>query len=303
MTTLILGATGHIGGPAAEALLARGHPVRLASSRADGVAELKKHFPETDTVQADMASAASMISALNGAEAVFVVTPDFFDERRGAEVLLEALGQLGARPHIVRIQAEVPGVGVEQLPGRLGQPVGRRGHLEARALIEASGLPATFLNVLGYYLDDLLIHFAGPLRQRGELLVPCDRPMCWIDPADLGKAVAAVLAAPKPKGTRLLHLNNGEEPVLFSVLAELLAEGTGKPVRYRDDPDAFLAQTGPMLTAMTGDPEAAAYLLADWQLEREHAGRYRPTPDLARLLGREAVTVREWIVAHREELA
>ena len=302
MTALILGATGHIGGPAARALLAEGRAVRLASSRAEGVADLAQRHPAAEIVQADMASISSMASAMAGVDAVFVVTPDFFDERQGAEVLLNAIRQLNTRPHVVRIQAEVPGVAVEALPGRLAQPIGRRGHLEARALIEASGSPATFLNVLGYYLDDLLIHFAGPLRGRGELLVPYDRPMCWIDPAELGEAVAAVLATPSPGGTRLLHLNNGEEPIAFSHLAVLLAEGTGRPVHYRDDPDAFLAETGAVLEALTGNPEAATYLLADWRLEREHAEEYRGTGELARLLGRRPRSVKAWIAANKAEL-
>lgn len=90
--------------------------------------------------------------------------------------------------------------------------------------------------------------------------------------------------------------------MLFPRLPELLAQGVAKPVCYAVDPAAFLAATGPMLAAMTGDPEAAAYLLADWQLRLEHRSSYQPTNALARLLGRQPVSVREWIAAHRAAL-
>ncbi|WP_176473152.1 NAD(P)H-binding protein [Sphingomonas lenta] len=301
---LVFGASGHIGGPLAAAL-ARVHgaaSLRLASSSAAKRDALGERFPGAEAAVVDYLDQAATEAALAGVEAVFVVTPDFFPERRGAEVLLAAAEAAGVRPHVVRVQAEVPGMTADRLPPELSGPVGRRGHLEARALIERSGLPATFLNVFGYYMDDLLIHFAGPLRDERTLLVPYDRPMCWIDPRDLGEAAARVMAGPPPAAPRLLHLNSGEDGVSFSALAAMLSEELGTPIRHVDDPDAFGRAVGPMLTAMTGDPRAADYLLADWRMERDHAALYRGIGDLAALLGREPVALRPWIAEHRARL-
>jgi uncharacterized protein YbjT (DUF2867 family) len=182
---LVFGATGHIGGPLAMSLAKRDGmaSLRLCSSRAAGATALKQTFPDADVRTCDMLNVEQMISALHGIGAVFIVTPDFFDDRHGAEALVAAAQQLRSTPHVVRIQAEIPGVGIDDLPGLISQPIGRRGHLEARNIISSAGLPATFMNVLGYYMDDFLIHFAGPLKAEAKLLVPYDRPMCFVDPS------------------------------------------------------------------------------------------------------------------------
>lgn len=301
---LVFGAGGHIGGPLAAALARdRGaESLRLATSRPDRLPALRDRFPGAEAVAADYRDEAAVAAALDGVEAVFVVTPDFLDERAGAEVLLAAARKAGARPHVVRVQAEVPGVGVADLPGLLAGPVGRRGHLEARTLIERSGLPATFLNVLGYYTDDLLIHFAPLLRERRLLAVPYDRPMCWIDPRDLGEAAARVMAGPPPSAPRLLHLNSGEDGVTFSRLADMLSEATGEAVGYEPDPQVFLDAVGPLLAAMTGDLRAADYLLADWRMERDHEHVYRGTGELEALLGRSPVRLASWLAEHARTL-
>lgn len=297
---LVFGASGHLGGPLAAALLRDHGPdgLRLATSSPGKLATLRARFPGAEAIVADYRDVAAVAAALRGVAAVFVVTPDFFDERAGAEALLAAAARAGVHPHVVRVQAEVPGVGVTDLPGLLAGPVGRRGHLEARALIERSGSPATFLNVLGYYMDDLLIHFAPLLHERRLLAVPYDRPMCWLDPRDLGEAAARVMAGPPPDAPRLLHLNSGEDGVTFSRLAELLGQATGETIRYEPDPEVFRSAVGPMLAAMTGDAEAADYLLADWRMERAHAEVYRGTGELEALLGRPPISLRAWLAEH-----
>ena len=301
---LVFGASGHLGGPLAAAL-ARDHgaaSLRLATSAPAKRDALAARFPGAQAVVADYLDEAAVAAALSGVEATFVVTPDFFPERLGAEVLVAAARAVGARPHVVRVQAEVPGMTVDRLPPELAGEVGRRGHLEARAAIEESGLPATFLNVFGYYMDDLAVHFAGPLRARRELLVPYDRPMCWIDPRDLGEAAARAMAGPPPPAPRLFHLNDGEDGVRFSELARLIGEAAGQPVAYVDDERAFLDEVGPMLAAMTGDPQAADYLLADWRMERDHAELYRGNDALELLLGRPPTRLRAWLAEHRDAL-
>lgn len=301
---VVFGAARHIGEAVTKELARAAGPtaVRVASSRAAGVERLQAQFPGVAAVQADFLDAQSMARALDGATGIFIVTPDFFDDRRGAVMLIDVTARLGVRPHIVRIQAEVPGVGVEQLEGPLADPIGRRGHLDARSLITASGLPATFLNVFGYYMDDLLIHFGASLA-RGELLVPYDRPMCWIDPRELGEAAARVLLDGPADTPRLLHLNNGEDGRRFAEVAAMIADATGRPIIYRDDADAFRRDVGPLLHAMSGRDDAADYLLADWRMERSHAALYRGTGHLEQLLGRRPRTLRAWIDEHREALA
>jgi uncharacterized protein YbjT (DUF2867 family) len=301
---LVFGASGHIGGPLATELAAlEGESaLRLATSDVAKRTRLLSAYPDADVIVADYLDQDALVDALVGISAVFVVTPDFFDDRHGTEILLAACAQKGVRPHIVRVQAEIPGVALDDLAGLLAGPIGRRGHLEARQLIEASGLPATFLNIFGYYMDDLLIHFGGDLREHRTLRVPYDRPMCWIDPRDLGAAAARVMAGPPPGAPRLLHLNNGEDGILFSELARMLSELSGAPVAYDSDPQRFREQIGPLLLAMTGNADAAEYLLADWRMEREHAALYKGTPALSELLNRSPTRLSKWIYHYHHQL-
>ncbi len=301
-TKLVFGATGHIGSSVVRTLTGMGVRVRAASSRLAGVVQLKTQFPQCDCIMVDMLDSESLIRALDGVSAVFVVTPDFFGDRRGMELLIQAIQHLGGLTHIVRIQAEVPGMTIERLKGQLAGAIGRRGHLEARALVEASGLPATFLNSLAYYMDDFTIHFAPALKTTHRLLVPYDRPMCFIDPRELGEAAAYVMAVTAPVGTELMHLNNGEDGIYFSAVAAMISEVTGVPIKYESDPAVFLAEIGPMLIAMTGRADAADYLLADWQMERENAHIYKGNDSLERLIGRKPLSLRNWMIEHREVL-
>ena len=294
---VVFGAAGHIGGPCARTLAAEAGAgaVRVCSHRPEGVEALRQAFPGSEAVRADMTSPDDMARVLDGADAVFVVTPDFFDDLAGARALIAAAERLGTRPHVVRVQAEVPGLAKEALSGMLADPIGRRGHIEAREAIEAAGLPATFLNVLGYYMDDLTIRFGEGLREHDTLLVPYDRPMCWLDPADLGEAAARVMLGGAPDAARMLHLNDGADGVRFSTLAGMIGEARGRPVAYADDEDAFRQAVGPMLAAMTGRADAGEYLLADWRSERDHAHAYVGTRALAGLLGRAPTTLQAWL--------
>lgn len=300
---LVFGATGHIGGPAARYLCSAIGPerVRVATSRAAMVPSLERDFPGSEAVCADMLDVISMAAALNDVDAVFIVTPDLFDDRAAADVLVAAARQAQVAPHIVRITAEIPGVGVSDLPGVLAQPIGRRGHLEAREIIEQSGFPASFLAIVAYYMDDLLMHFAPTLSQ-GRLVVPFDRPMAWIDPVDVGEAAARLMIATPPIAPQLLPINSGEDGILFSALAARIAHSCGKPVSYVDDERAFRDEIGPLLAAMTGSDALTDYLLADWQLEREHPREYDARPLLETLLGRAPKRLDDWLDANAERL-
>lgn len=297
---LVFGATGHIGGPCARTLVERHGAtcVRVASHRDEGLGQLRDEFHDCEALQADMMSVASMREALDGVLAVFIVTPDFFDDEAGAHVLVEACEALDARPHIVRVQAEIPDLKKEQLTGLLANRIGRYGHIVARETLTASNLPSSFLNVFGYYMDDLTIHFGEGIRQGDTLMVPYDRPMCWIDPKDLGEAAAKVMMSPPPTNARIYHLNSGEPPLLFSELAQLLSRTIYREVRYVDDDDLFRELVGPALLEMTGNADATEYLLADWRNERAHSEAFVGTASLARLLGRQPFTLAEWMAQH-----
>ena len=299
---LVFGATGHIGGATARTLEAQAGAatVRVATSRSDAVAALGAAFPGSEAVRVDLRDVATVIPAVGGIEAIFVVNPDFFPDADAARALLAAVEVAGTRPHIVRLQAEIPGVTIDRLEGRLAGPGPRRGHLEARAAIERSGLPSTFLNSLAYFMDDFTRHFAPTLRGSRRLVIPFERPMCFIDPAEIGEAAAGLMLSRSVRG--LIHLNNGEDGTPFREVAAMIAAVTGVSIGYDPDPDVFRAELGGVLNQISGNDDALEYLLADWRMEQAHASIYVGNDRLASILGRSPRTLRMWLEAHRGQL-
>src|SRR3546814_6763729 len=57
-------------------------------------------------------------------------------------------------------------------------------HHVARAVLDGSGLPVTYLNMPAYLMDDL-IRWSGPIRERSLFLMPFDRRHSWVDPAEV----------------------------------------------------------------------------------------------------------------------
>src|SRR3546814_7852020 len=80
---LIFGASGHIGGPVARFMRYKGwrERLRLATSSAAKLDQLRVSFPDCETVVADYLNLDSLNDALKGVRTVFVITPDFIDER------------------------------------------------------------------------------------------------------------------------------------------------------------------------------------------------------------------------------
>lgn len=302
---LVFDGSGHIGGPVAMTLALRAGPasVRIATSRAAAIEPLRTSFPGSEIILADLLDPAAVARAVAGIAAIFIVNPDFFADRAATDTIVAATRAAGTRPHIVRIQAEFPDISIDQLDNQFARIGPRRGHLEARAAIEAAQLPATFLNSLAYYMDDFTRHFAPTIKTGHRLVIPFERPMCFIDTSDLGEAAASVmLAGPDAHAGKLYHLNNGEDGISFRAVAVLIAEVTGVAIAYEPDPDVFRAELGSLLNEISGSPDALEYLIEDWRMEQERPHLYVGNTALEGLIGRRPRTLREWMSAHRAEL-
>jgi uncharacterized protein YbjT (DUF2867 family) len=300
---LVFGASGHIGGPLARRVRETSPrtALRLATSSAQKQEVLQRDFPGADVVVADYLDGASLATALEGVEGVFIVTPDFFDEERGMGNLVDAVQRAGTVQRAVRIVGVPPNISFET-DGDDSSPA--MGHVRAVQLLRRGGVPLTVLSCAGYLMDDLAIHFGDPLRQKRTLVVPYERRMCFTDPADLGEMAAHLLLRPDD-----LHLdqtyfvNSGEEPMTFRRVAELLAEVLGVAIAYDPSPEGFVRELGPLLTRITGDEQAAQRLLGDFRAEQEHESSVAASPVGGLLLGRRPTTLRQWIEAHRDALA
>lgn len=300
---LVFGASGHIGGALAAFAAQQKARMRLVTSNPAKVAELAWRFPASEVVLASYLDQASLRAALVGVESVFVVTPDFIDERQAMGVLVQALREQGEIRSIVRILGDPPNMTLRRIPERLrafGKGTATQ-HLVAKQLLDESGLPLTYLNIASYLMDDLL-RWSGPIRSHRLLAMPFDRRTCWVDPAEIGEAAARILLSGDVGHVgQHYDLDDGEDLVAFSAVATLMSEVLQETVTYEPDPDVWRQMMGPKYEALFG-PGAADYFLEYYRFEQANQYAFRRTDVLGTILGRSPTTLRDWIEQHAREL-
>lgn len=305
---LVFGASAHVGGPLAR-FVADAHPsvsLRLATSDRRKAEQLRRSFPKAEVVIASYFDVDSLTAALQGVSGVFVITPDFFDEITAMNRLVKAVRRAGGVRSIVRICADTPGMSLDTMPRELYfmGPGPAHQHFEAQLLLDASGLPVTFLNSLGYYMDDFLIHFGPALKLRRKLIIPYERRMCFTDTRDLGEAAARLLLDDDPQqhAGQYYEFNSGEPALTFRETAAMITEVTGVPIAYDPTPATFLEVVGPVIRQITGNERAADYFVTNWAMERDHQAGWVGSAFGERVLGRKPRTLRAWMEEHKHQL-
>lgn len=201
----VMGATGRMGG---AVLRQATGPVRAGTRRGTG-----------DSVRFDLTDPHSFGPALAGCSAMFVMRPPTIATRAPFDRLMTAARQAGVG-HVVC--ASVHGAGTSRvLPHR---------HMEGA--VRDSGLPHTFLRPADFMQNLADVHGTA-IRTKGEIAVPAGRGRsAFVDVEDIGRAAAAVLAAPRDHEGRAYDLT-GPEALSFGDVAEVLTAVLGRPIRYR----------------------------------------------------------------------
>jgi len=220
----ITGITGQVGGAVARTLLSRGVAVRAVARNAQKLEAWAARG--CDTALADMADAAALGQAFQGAEAVFILLPPSFDpspDFAEARAVIAAVRQALVIARPARIVA-LSTIGADApYPNLLSQ----------LALMEASlsdiDLPVTFLRAAWFIENaawDVGDARAGRFR---SYLQPLDRAIAMVSTEDVGRAAADLLGQ-KTQGTRVIELE-GASRVSPDDLAEAFSTALGRPVR------------------------------------------------------------------------
>jgi uncharacterized protein YbjT (DUF2867 family) len=301
---LVFGASGRIGGPLAR--FARFHApdvkLRLATSTSAKAAQLEAEFPDAEVVGADYLDADSLTAALSGAEAVFLVTPDFLDEVAAMENFVAAFERAGSVRHVVRILGDLPNMTLERISDALHFRKGTAvQHFAARQVLEGAKLPVTYVNSAAYYMDDYL-YWTAAVRRSGRLLMPYDRVVAYIDPRELGEVAGRILLSGDPRHIdQHYNIDNGQDLIRFEEATRMLAEVLRQEIEYVDDPDVFLAEAGPRYVELFGEG-GDRYYMECFRFEQENQFAFRRTDFAESVLGRKPKTLRAWFEEHREVL-
>src|SRR4051812_5555649 len=163
---LVTGATGNAGGGTVDALAAAGREVR-AVSRSE-----RDWPPGVEGVVADLNRAETLVPALHGADALFLLSG--YNEM--AE-LLAAARDAGVERVVLLSSSSVPG-------GDMDNAVARY-HIESERTVKESGLDWTMLQPFSFMTNTL--EWAPQLGEGDVVRAPfADVPIATIDPADIG---------------------------------------------------------------------------------------------------------------------
>ncbi|ONI81251.1 nucleoside-diphosphate sugar epimerase [Actinosynnema sp. ALI-1.44] len=272
---LVTGATGKVGGAVVTQLHAAGVPVRaLVRGEAD--------FPEgVQAVRGDLGDPASLGTALEGVDSVFLVWP--FLSAEGASDVIDAIGKHARR--VVYLSSA--GVGSEQ--EKPGEAI-TMFHTELERLIEASGLEWTALRPTGFASNTL--GWAEEVRTTGAvraLLARLARPL--IHEADMAAVAVQALTTNALLGAR--PLITGPELITQERQVALISEAIGRPVRFEE------VALDEAIEQMKAAGYPAELVEAVLPAQAEMLDSPEPVNDeVERITGTPARSFQEWAVDH-----
>lgn len=301
-SALIFGASGHLGGPIARHLQAwsPGMRLRLVSSSPQKLATLATAFPGAEIVVADYFDTDALDAATQGMETAFVVTPHFLDEVAAMGHLARAFKKAGGLRRLVRILGFPPETRLAHVPQALrafGTGVAVQHHL-AREVLDASGLPVTYLNIAAAMMDNFLR--TAPLVRDTRTLVWPRRLVPHIDPRDIAEAAARLLLDTDERHNGLVHaLNNGHDNLTAADVARQMSEVFGFEVRHDGSRDTFMRVHAERYVHRFRRPDAAEYMWMNFEHEATIEPAWYLSDTLQRLIGRPPLTLRAWLQEHR----
>ncbi|MFY0562474.1 SDR family oxidoreductase [Archangium lansingense] len=272
---LVTGATGNVGAPLVEHLVAGGAQVLVASR------EGTRAPAGTRAVRFDFENPATHAPALERVEKVFLLRPPAIsDVKRHLLPVVRAAKEAGVR-HVVFLSL----LGVEKNP--------RMPHAHVERFLLEAGVPYTFLRP-SFFMQNLSTTHRDDIREHGEIFVPAGKGRTgFIDARDIAAVAARTLLEAGHEGKA--YDLTGAEALTYAEVAALFTEVLDRPIRYpepgalrfaarwyrRKQPLAFIA-------VMTGIYTVCRLGLAG-----------TVTPETQTLLGRAPISMRQFIQDHQ----
>ncbi|MCB9959432.1 MAG: SDR family oxidoreductase [Rhodospirillaceae bacterium] len=281
-TIAVTGATGQLGRLVIAALLARTPTPRIIALARNPAAAQDLAERGVAVRAADYEDSAAVAAALSGVDKVLLISSS-------------AVGRRAAHHRSVIDAAAAAGVTLlaytSILHADTNPMVLASEHRETEAQLLASGVPHVLLRN-GWYTENFTAS-AWPAIAHGAVLGSSgDGRISSAARADFAAAAAAVLTSGEDQAGRCYELAGDSAYTLGDYAAEL-ARQSGKPVVYRDLPEADFAAA---LEGM-GLPPALAKALADSSAHTKAGALFDDGGDLRRLIGRPTTPMAETVAA------
>lgn len=164
-------------------------------------------------------------------------------------------------------------------------------HRETEKLIRSSGLPFVFLRN-GWYTENYTGNVAAALQHGAVLGSAKSGRISSASRRDFAAAAAAVLASRENQAGKIYELA-GDSAFTLSEYAAEIAKQSGKPVVYKDLPEADYKA----VLQSVGLPEVFAGLLAESDTKAANDSLYDESRQLSRLIGRPTITLAQSVSA------
>ncbi|ASR04047.1 SDR family oxidoreductase [Gordonia rubripertincta] len=283
MTIAVTGATGQLGGLVIGELLARGVPA--AGIVAIVRDEAKAADLASNGVQIRVASyeePEALRRALNGVDKLLLIS--------GSEV-----GRRVPQHTNVIEAAEATGVKLIAYTSLLNAATSGLGlapeHVATEKRQAESSIPAVFLRN-GWYWENYLQAIGQAVSSGALFGAAGEGKVAGAARADYAAAAAAVLTSDADQGGKIYELG-GDERLTYADLAKIIGEVAGRPVEYRNLPEADYAK----VLAEGGVPEQFAAVLAGSDAGIARGELDTTSGDLQALIGRSSTPVAEIVRA------
>jgi uncharacterized protein YbjT (DUF2867 family) len=276
---LVTGATGKTARHLIPKLIQRGVTVR-AVSRAPAQAR-----PGSESQHFDWFDESTYASALTGADAIYVVSPQSADGTADPTAQLQKFLHGAADGGVSRI-ALLSSIGVGQAPP--DDPL-RRMEL---AVIE-SGVPYTILRPAAFMQNFSENHWSGvarTVRETGRLAMPFgDHAVSYVSAGDIAEVAAAALTENGHAG--MGYTLTGPEAITLIEVAAHISAAAGRSVQYSEaDQDALRRA----LLDSGAPAEIASYVSQAFQFAMTSGVMRAVTGDILAVTGRPATTFAEF---------
>jgi hypothetical protein len=223
-----------------------------------------------------------------------VVTPDFStDETIVTANIVAAARSSGRIQQLVRLIAIPPGLTAQKLsPAERATRCGAALHTVAKPILDASGLPVTFLNVPCWIMFNLPWFLAEDVKARQRLAMPAksDAARLWVSEEDIAAVAAKLLTDPPAAHVGQEYRLTGAVRYTYAGLADLLSEVLGERILYVDDDSTLKRVMG----------ERFDTLMTYFQHETRDYVCVPVSDTVSRLLGRPQISLEEYLTANKQ---
>jgi uncharacterized protein YbjT (DUF2867 family) len=274
MVYLITGATGDIGSRVVQRLLERGERPRIFVRNAEKARV--RYGDRVDIAVGDLADSGSLLAALQGVDALFLLNsgPELALRDQAAAHSAKAAGV----KHLVKLSSmdalQNVGTGVW--------------HAQGEAAIRASGISFTFVQPTGFMSNALW--WAAPIKAEGIVCSATgDGKIPFIHSDDIANVAIKALTTREYSGKALPI--TGPEALSYAEMTAKISAATGKTLRFQPISEQ---QERQQMIAGGDTPEVVEAHISIYRAIRE--GRLETVTDnVHRVLGRKPINFDQWV--------